>query len=190
MKLGETGEAFFVEEVEEGDNISPLLGTSPLPTSILHSSFSGTTEGSGCEKQDFIIDSSLPPSNAPKAVVSDVSPSSEVAEGEKTQTHQRTEIQDDKAKVEDLEVGVIKKVKKSNEKKDVKSSYAQTDESFKLSAVPKKGNKESATPKNQQRLGRIDVNGSRRSSLQAETHGSKTDGEETIKGSYCLTRNV
>ncbi|KAB7503804.1 Phosphatidate phosphatase LPIN2 [Armadillidium nasatum] len=31
MKLGETGEAFFVEEVEDGDDISSFLGTSPLP---------------------------------------------------------------------------------------------------------------------------------------------------------------
>lgn len=31
MKLGETGEAFFVEELEEGDEVSSFLGTSPIP---------------------------------------------------------------------------------------------------------------------------------------------------------------
>lgn len=186
MKLGETGEAFFVEEVEEGDQISPLLGTSPIPTSVLHSTFSGNTAGLECEKRD--IESSLPSSSVPKTVVSDVSPSSEVVEGEETQTHQstetcqRTEVQDDKARDEDLELGVIKKIKKSGEKKDVRSSYAQTDKSFNLTAVPKKGSKESATPKNQQKPGRIDLHGSRRSSLLTEAHGSKTDGEETVKG--------
>lgn len=180
MKLGETGEAFFVEEVEEGDNISPLLGTSPLPTSVLHSTFSGTTEGLEDQKNDS-ADSSVPSSGVPKTVVSDVSPSSEVNEGDETQIHQRTGIQDDKTKDEGLELGVIKKVKKSCEKKDVRSSFAQTDESFKLSEVPKKGVKEAAAPKNQQKV-RNDVTGPRRSSLLTEAHGSKTDGEETAKG--------
>lgn len=181
MKLGETGEAFFVEEVEEGDNISPLLGTSPLPTSVLHSTFSVTTENVECQKHDLSIDNSLLPSNVPNTVVSDVSPSSEVIEGVETPTHQSAEIQDDKTKDEDLELGIIKRVKKSGEKKDVRSSYTQTDESFKLAEVPKKGMKEAATTKNQ-KLGRNDGNGSRRSSLLAEAHGSKTDGEETVKG--------
>lgn len=175
MKLGETGEAFFVEEVEEGDNISPLLGTSPLPTSVLHSTFSGNTEGLEYPKNDS-PENSLPSSSVPKTLVT---PSSEGVEGEETQTRQRTEPQDDKTKEEDLELGVIKKVKKSCEKKDVRSSFAQTDESFKLSAVPKKGGKEAATSKNLQKLARND---DRRSSLLAEAHGSKTDGEETAKG--------
>lgn len=178
MKLGETGEAFFVEEVEEGDNISPLLGTSPLPTSVLHSTFSGNTEGLEYPRNDS-PENSLPSSSVPKTLVTDVSPSSEGVEGEETQTRQRTEPQDDKTKEEDLELGVIKKVKKSCEKKDVRSSFAQTDESFKLSAVPKKGGKEAATSKNLQKLARND---DRRSSLLAEAHGSKTDGEETAKG--------
>lgn len=177
MKLGETGEAFFVEEVEEGDNISPLLGTSPLPTSVLHSTFSGNTEGLEYPKNDS-SENSQPSSNVPKTLVSDVGLSSEGVEGEEIQTHQRTETQDDKTKEEDLELGVIKKVKKSCEKKDVRNSFSQTDESFKLSTIPKKGGKEAATSKSLQKLARND---DRRSSLLAEAHGSKTDGEETAK---------
>lgn len=184
MKLGETGEAFFVEEVEEGDNVSPLLGTSPLPPSILQN-YPGVTEDLECQRLDSGIDNSVASSDSvPKNIDSGISPSSgDGAEGEEAQTHQRTVIQDDKTKDEDLELGVIKKVKKSVEKKDVRSSYAQTDESFKLSEVPKKGVKDSASLKSPQKLSRNDVTGSRRSSLLAEAHGSKTDGEETVKAS-------
>ena len=32
MKLGESGEAFFVEEIEDGEEVNCLLGTSPLPS--------------------------------------------------------------------------------------------------------------------------------------------------------------
>ncbi|KAK8397853.1 hypothetical protein O3P69_004570 [Scylla paramamosain] len=180
MKLGETGEAFFVEEVEEGDNVSPLLGTSPLPPSILQN-YQGSAEDFECQRHDSGIDNSADSSTSvPKNINSGISSPGDGVEEEETQSHQRTVILDDKTKEEDSELGVIKKVKKSVEKKDVRSSYAQTDESFKLSEVPKKGVKESASLKSPQKLGRNDT-GSRRSSLLAEAHGSKTDGEETVR---------
>lgn len=171
-----------MEEVEEGDNVSPLLGTSPLPPSILQN-FPGVTEDLEFQRLDSGIDNSVASSTSvPKNINNGVSPSGDGIEAEEAQTHQRTVIQDDKTKDEDLELGMVKKVKKSGEKKDVRSSYAQTDESFKLSEVPKKGVRESVTLKSPQKLGRNDATGSRHSSLLAEAHGSKTDGEETVKG--------
>ena len=181
MKLGETGEAFFVEEVEEGDSVSPLLGTSPLPPSVLHN-YQGTTKDFECQRHDSGIDDSS--ASVPKNMNDGIIPLSDGMEGEETQTHQRTVVLKTKTKDEDLELGVIKKVKKSVEK-DVKSSFAQTDGPFKLSDTPKKGVKESATLKSPHKSGKNDNAASRHGSLLTEAHGSKTDGEETVKGSCC-----
>ncbi|KAG0718150.1 Phosphatidate phosphatase LPIN2 [Chionoecetes opilio] len=185
MKLGETGEAFFVEELEEGDSVSPLLGTSPLPPSILQH-YPGVAEDLECQRLDSGIDNSVASSDSvPKNLSNDLSAVGHEVEGEGAQPVQSLVLQDDKTKEEDQktqdsELGVIKKVKKS-EKTDVKSSFTQTDNSFKLKEIPKKGVKDSGSLKNSQKSGRNDVTGSRRSSLLAEAHGSKTDGEETVK---------
>ena len=63
MKLGDTGEAFFVEQIADGDEVSSILGTSPLPTSFFdhYEHRSGGKEDdlrsqdSGVEAEDLTI---------------------------------------------------------------------------------------------------------------------------------------
>ncbi|XP_047496263.1 phosphatidate phosphatase LPIN3-like [Penaeus chinensis] len=73
MKLGESGEAFFVQELEDSEEISPLLGTSPLPPSFLQEKLDlARAEDEESRPRDSGVDESISSSVGQSTVAGDV----------------------------------------------------------------------------------------------------------------------
>ncbi|XP_066973996.1 phosphatidate phosphatase LPIN3 isoform X15 [Macrobrachium rosenbergii] len=198
MKLGETGEAFFVEELEEGVEISPLLGTSPLPESVLsgkHDLMKG--EDARHAGDSGVDDMTFPSTDPSKADSKDDSPSSEtITAGDVTES--TITVQSDGVESENSfanngkdssEIGVIKIVRKNNIKREQRDMETQTDRPTLSVVIPKKGDLNSALKKGVSSTSLvIEDAGPKRSVLINEGRGSKTDGEETVKNNKSIRR--
>ncbi|XP_064090587.1 phosphatidate phosphatase LPIN1-like isoform X2 [Macrobrachium nipponense] len=198
MKLGETGEAFFVEELEEGVEISPLLGTSPLPESVLsgkHDLMKG--EDARHAGDSGVDDMTFPSTDPSKADSKDDSPSSEtITAGDVTES--TITVQSDGMESENSfanngkdtsEIGVIKIVRKNNIKREQRDMETQTDRPTLTVVISKKGDVNSALKKGVSSTSLvIEDAGPKRSVLINEGRGSKTDGEETVKNNKSIRR--
>ncbi|XP_042215026.1 phosphatidate phosphatase LPIN3-like isoform X2 [Homarus americanus] len=189
MKLGETGEAFFVEELEDGVEISPLLGTSPLPPSVFQEKLElAKAEEEESKLQDSGVDESissscmLPKSNdtSNETIVpgnQDLSEStllSDTLESEEVTTPLSV---DDKPKIGNSEIGVIQRVRKQN-RGEQRDCQTQTESPTILGPVLRKG--DGLTKGSSTRSLNTEISSFKRNAL-VEGQGSKTDGEETVK---------
>lgn len=200
MKLGETGEAFFVEELEDGEEVSQLLGTSPLPPSVLQEKLERTkAEDEESKLEDSGVDESVSSSsNLPKSSVKDDAASNETIVPGDEETSESTlqsdtleseEVTappstDDKPKNEISEIGVIQRVRKREGKREQRDCQTQTEGTISLlNEVPKKADLALLKGSSIRSLNSevSSFNGFKHNSVLAEGQESKTDGEETVK---------
>lgn len=238
MKLGETGEAFFVEELEDGVEVSPQLGTSPLLLSHLHDKLGHAAAASAASQDPDTLQDDLgvpeqhiasgPIAKDATSVAGDKDGTTEgkqqtenggneegssnnregaqtdtgmvVENGVQTENHQHTTsvaspVVEEQSK-EQSEIGVIRRVRKSEGKVVYRDMQTQTEKSFILTPTPAKKGKEttategssaetekrntpSTAPKNNVENLKHNVN-------LYEGQGSKTDGEEAGRGKNTL----
>ncbi|XP_068218626.1 phosphatidate phosphatase LPIN3 isoform X4 [Palaemon carinicauda] len=198
MKLGETGEAFFVEELEDGVEVSDLLGTSPLPESVLIGKHDLLNDEDARQAGDSGVDDmTFPSTQSSKTEGKDDSPSSEtitagdVTESTLTMPSDGMESETSVANngKEPSEIGVIRIVRKNNTKKEQKDMETQTDRPTLSVIIHKKGDANSTLKKGVSSTSLvIEEAGPKRTVLINEGRGSKTDGEETVKSNKSIRR--
>ncbi|KAK3863213.1 hypothetical protein Pcinc_030987 [Petrolisthes cinctipes] len=238
MKLGETGEAFFVEELEDGVEVSPQLGTSPLLLSHLHDKIeqaaaaaaTAVTPDPNTQQDDSCVPAENPPASG---VVSKVAASVAVDEAGTTEGIQQTETggneegstsgerveivggivvvgkEETGMKTEynqhtssvatpevkeqsngENEIGVIRRVRKSEGKAVSQDMQTQTEKSFILTPTPaKKGKDTTATEGSSGETEKRTPSAPPSNNIESFKHnvslpegqGSKTDGEEIVR---------
>lgn len=237
MKLGETGEAFFVEELEDGVEVSPQLGTSPLLLSHLHDKLGHAVAASAASQHPDALQDDLgvlgpqqclvagPMPKDATSIVGDndgtsegnqltetggneegSSNSGEVAQtdtgmvvgkektGMKTENHLHTtsvvSLDMEEQNKEQSEIGVIRRVRKSEGKVVYRDMQTQTEKSFILTPTPtKKGKDMTATEgssvevkRNPPDAPKNNIESYKQGVNAYEGQGSKTDGEEAGRG--------
>ncbi|XP_069165204.1 phosphatidate phosphatase LPIN3 isoform X2 [Procambarus clarkii] len=201
MKLGETGEAFFVEELEDGVEVSPQLGTSPLPPSVFQEKLELIKTEDEEKLQDSGVDeslsssSTLPKSNANYDTSSetivplnhDTSESTLQSDALESEEPITALSHDDKHKIESSEVGVIQRVRKQDRKKEQRDCQTQTETTTILKPIPKKIEDSSLIKGSSTRSLNTDVSNLKQN-LLIEGQGSKTDGEETVRANKSSRR--
>lgn len=242
MKLGETGEAFFVEELEDGVEVSPQLGTSPLLLSHLHDKLGHAVAASAASQDpDAPQDDSGvpvpvaclvsgPTAQDTPSVVGDNDGTTEGKQqtetggneegssnsgegpqtdngmvvgkektGMKTENHQNTTsvvaLDMEEQNKEQSEIGVIRRVRKSEGKVVYRDMQTQTEKSFILSPTPaKKGKDTTATEGSSVEVEKRNPPAAPKNNFESfkqgantfEGQGSKTDGEEAGRGKNTL----
>ncbi|XP_071527206.1 uncharacterized protein Lpin isoform X1 [Panulirus ornatus] len=200
MKLGETGEAFFVEELEDGEEVSLLLGTSPLPPSVLQEKLERTkAEDEESKLDDSGVDESvssstcLPKSNAKDDTASnetivpgDEETSESTLQSDTLESEEvTTPLSNDQHGNENSEIGVIQRVRKCEGKREQRDCQTQTEDSVSvLHEVPKKAGDIALLKGSSSRSLGTEVSGFtgfKHNNVLAEGQESKTDGEETVK---------
>lgn len=199
MKLGESGEAFFVQELEASEIINPLLGTSPLPSSLLQEKLDlAKAEDEESRLRDSGVDESISSSvNHPPMIVSqEDSASSETVtvggEQDKLETTltQVSEVADETTtpttKIctfklsEDpkTEIGIIRIVRKPDHKIEKRDSHTQTVNTVIVASVNKKGGGEGNQGKgpNSKSSGADGAGGKHN-----EGQENKNNGEENVR---------
>lgn len=205
MKLGETGEAFFVEELEDGVEVSSLLGTSPLPDSVLygkHLDLDNSKDDDFRQVDSGVDDLTSSSTNPLKTDGKDDSASSEtVTAGEQDVTESTLTLQSDGVESEEnngplpsddknknlSEIGVIKIVRKNNNKREQKDMETQTETPKLTIIISKKGDTTGNKGVSSKSLV-IEELGNKRSTTVPEGRGSKTDGEDTVKNNKSIRR--
>ncbi|XP_076034413.1 phosphatidate phosphatase LPIN isoform X4 [Oratosquilla oratoria] len=183
MKLGETGEAFFVEEVQEGDDFNSIIGTSPLPESFLThlKEEDHKSQDSGVEAEDSL----------PTVILSmkgeDGPGSTNLEQNKNIVVH----VTNNENKTTEDQRLIQKVIRKPQEKKDseTQTEFPEYDMQYLLSnpacAINGKEDPQSMSKSLNGDVGTL----KRNSGTALEGQGSKTDGEENVKaGSKNLRR--
>lgn len=193
MKLGESGEAFFVQELEDSEEISPLLGTSPLPPSFLQEKLDlARAEDEESRPRDSGVDESISSSVGQSTVAGDevvtASPETETAGDQESTVSHLTDIGDGVKIVsvklsEDpkSEIGIVRIIRKTDAKVERRDHGTQTINNNNLTTSNKKVevNNQGKGPNSKSQVGDGAVQ--KRNSLIIDGQGSKTDGEETVR---------
>ena len=172
MKLGDSGEAFFVEELEEGDEVSGILGTSPLPAPRSDGSQIGSprdddqrSQDSGVEAEDASIAALKEPSKPLKRLTNSQRLS--------------TPLQ------QDPDVGVVFRILKKYPS-DPETSPGTKDMALQVELEPctldiksKSPTRENSIDKNSRKRSEKSMNGINK--FQTDARDSKTDSEAVVK---------
>ncbi|XP_069992168.1 phosphatidate phosphatase LPIN3 isoform X4 [Penaeus vannamei] len=201
MKLGESGEAFFVQELEDSEEISPLLGTSPLPPSFLQEKLDlARAEEEESRPRDSGVDESISSSVGQSVVppgdvtVTD-SPETETAGDQDSTLSPLTDTGDDvkivRVKLSEdpkSEIGIVRIIRKTDAKVERRDHGTQTINNNNLTTSNKKVevNNQGKGPNSKSQVGDGAVQ--KRNSLIIDGQGSKTDGEETVRMNKSIRR--
>ncbi|XP_042891313.1 phosphatidate phosphatase LPIN2-like [Penaeus japonicus] len=203
MKLGESGEAFFVQELEDSEEISPLLGTSPLPPSFLQEKLDlARAEDEESRPRDSGVDESISSSVGQQPVAGDVAdtaslePAGAGDQGKSESPASHVHEAGDDIKIVSMkfsedpksEIGIVRIIRKTDAKVEKRDHGTQTVNNVILTTSSKKAEVNNQGKINNAKSLPGDGAAQKRNNIINEGQGSKTDGEETVRMNKSIRR--